>query len=276
MASSSVAISRRGRRLLAIYFGGFIAFLYVPLALMLGISFGKNFSGLPWTGFTLDWYRAAYAFDDLSAQSSIWRALFNSVWIGLAVATIDTTLALLFSYGMARGQRVIGRGAILALCLMPLAAPPAAYGAAVLILARRGPVTTDFGLHLVLLAHAVLFLPIAILFLLPRISGIAREVLESAEDLGARGSQTLRKVVIPLARPAVVGAFMATFLFSFNEPVVAGWLVDREITFPVFLFSVGRGSAAGPLIAAVATAGYPIVLVAIAVIQFGVRSRPDG
>ena len=276
MAASSVAISRRGRRLLALYFAGFVAFLYVPLALMLAVSFGKNFSGLPWTGFTLDWYRAAYAFDSLSAQSSIWRALFNSVWIGLAVAVIDTTLALLFAYGMSRGQRVVGRPAILALCLMPLAAPPAAYGAAVLILARRGPITTDFGLHLVLLAHAVLFLPIAILFLLPRISGIAREILESAEDLGARGPQTLRRVVIPLARPALVGAFTATFLFSFNEPVVAGWLVDRQITFPVFLFGVGRGSAAGPLVAAVATAGYPVVLVAIAVIQLGVRTGRDG
>ncbi len=276
MAASSVAISRRGRRLIAVYFAGFLAFLYVPLALMLVLSFGENFSGLPWTGFTFDWYRAAYEFDDLSGQSSIWRALFNSAWIGLAVAIIDTTLALLFSYGMARGQRVVGRPALLALCLMPLAAPPAAYGAAVLVFARRGPVDVPFGLHLVLLAHAVLFLPIAILFLLPRISAIAREILESAEDLGATGPQTLRRVVMPLARPALVGAFAATFLFSFNEPVVASWLVDRQITYPVFLFSVGRGSAAGPLIAAVATAGYPVVLIAIAVIQIGVRGRRDG
>jgi spermidine/putrescine transport system permease protein len=275
MAASSVAISRAGRRALALYFAGFLAFLYVPLALMLGVSLGRNFSGLPWTGFTLDWYRAAYRFDDLSAQSSIWRALFNSAWIGLVVAIIDTALALLFSYGMARGQRVVGRPAILALCLMPLAAPPAAYGAAVLILARRGPITTDFGLHLVVLAHAVLFLPIAILFLLPRISAIAREILESAEDLGARGPQTLRHIVMPLARPALVGAFASTFLFSFNEPAVAGWLVDRQITYPVFLFGVGRGSAAGPLVAAVATAGYPVVLIAIGVLRFGVWAGRD-
>ena len=273
MAGSSVAVSRGGRRGLTLYFACFLVFLYLPLALMFGVSFGRNFSGLPWTGFTLDWYRAAYSTDELSAQSSIWRALFNSVWIGLGVATIDTTLALLFSYGMARGQRVVWRPAILALCLAPLAAPPAAYGAAVLVLARRGPVTTDFGLHLVLLAHAVLFLPIAILFVLPRIASIAREILESAEDLGARNSHTLRKVVMPMARPALVGAFMTTFLFSFNEPAVASWLVDRQITYPVFLFGVGRGAAAGPLVSAVATAGYPVVVLAILVLQLGMRRR---
>ena len=273
MAGSSVAVSRGGRRGLTLYFACFLVFLYLPLALMFGVSFGRNFSGLPWTGFTLDWYRAAYSTDELSAQSSIWRALFNSVWIGLGVATIDTTLALLFSYGMARGQRVVWRPAILALCLAPLAAPPAAYGAAVLVLARRGPVTTDFGLHLVLLAHAVLFLPIAILFVLPRVASIAREVLESAEDLGARNSHTLRKVVMPMARPALVGAFMTTFLFSFNEPAVASWLVDRQITYPVFLFGVGRGAAAGPLVSAVATAGYPVVVLAILVLQLGMRRR---
>jgi spermidine/putrescine transport system permease protein len=273
MAGSSVAVSRGGRRGLTLYFGCFLVFLYLPLALMFGVSFGRNFSGLPWTGFTLDWYRAAYSTDELSAQSSIWRALFNSVWIGLGVATIDTTLALLFSYGMARGQRVVWRPAIVALCLAPLAAPPAAYGAAVLVLARRGPVTTDFGLHLVLLAHAVLFLPIAILFVLPRVASIAREILESAEDLGARNSHTLRKVVMPMARPALVGAFMTTFLFSFNEPAVASWLVDRQITYPVFLFGVGRGAAAGPLVSAVATAGYPVVVLAILVLQLGMRRR---
>lgn len=273
MAGSSVAVSRGGRRGLTLYFACFLVFLYLPLALMFGVSFGRNFSGLPWTGFTLDWYRAAYSTDELSAQSSIWRALFNSVWIGLGVATIDTTLALLFSYGMARGQRVVWRPAILALCLAPLAAPPAAYGAAVLVLARRGPVTTDFGLHLVLLAHAVLFLPIAILFVLPRVAAIAREILESAEDLGARNSHTLRKVVMPMARPALVGAFMTTFLFSFNEPAVASWLVDRQITYPVFLFGVGRGAAAGPLVSAVATAGYPVVVLAILVLQLGMRRR---
>ena len=273
MAGSSVAVSRGGRRGLTVYFACFLVFLYLPLVLMFGLSFGRNFSGLPWTGFTLDWYRAAYSTDELSAQSSIWRALFNSTWIGLGVATIDTTLALLFSYGMARGQRVVWRPAILALCIAPLAAPPAAYGAAVLGLARRGPVTTDFGLHLVLLAHTVLFLPIAILFVLPRVASIGREILESAEDLGARNGHTLRKVVIPMARPALVGAFMATFLFSFNEPAVASWLVDRQITYPVFLFGVGRGAAAGPLVSAVATAGYPVVVLAIVVLQLGMRRR---
>jgi len=276
MAGSSVAVSRGGRRALALYFAGFLAFLYLPLALMLGVSFGKNVFGLPWRGFTLDWYRFAYSTDDLSAQSSIWRAIFNSVCIGLIVAAVDTTLALLFAYGMARGQRVIARPAILALCVAPLAAPPAAYGAAVLVLARRGPLTTDFGLHLVVLAHTILFLPVAILFLLPRVASIGREILETAEDLGARNSQTLRKVVVPIARPALVAAFMTTFLFSFNEPAVASWLVDRQITYPVYLFSVGRGSAAAPLVSAVATAGYGVVIVAIVVLQLvGRRSNPQ-
>lgn len=275
MAGSRVAVSRGGRRALTLYFACFLGFLYLPLALMLGVSFGRNFSGLPWTGFTLDWYRAAYRTDALSAQSSIWRAIFNSVWIGLLVGLIDSTLALLFAYGMARGQRVLARPVILALCLAPLAAPPAAYGAAVLVLARRGPLTSSFGLHLVVLAHAVLFLPIAILLLLPRVASIGQETLESAEDLGARTAQILRKVVVPMARPALVAAFMTTFLFSFNEPAVAGWLVDRQITYPVFLYGVGRGASAGPLVSAVATAGYPVVVLAIVALQLGMRRRGE-
>ena len=185
MAASSVAISRRGRRLLAVYFAGFLAFLYVPLALMLGSRSARTSRGCRGPGSrSTGTGRPTRSTTCRRSRRSGGRCSTRS-WIGLAVAIIDTTLALLFSYGMARGQRVVGRPALLALCLMPLAAPPAAYGAAVLVFARRGPVDVPFGLHLVLLAHAVLFLPIAILFLLPRISAIAREILESSEDLGA-------------------------------------------------------------------------------------------
>ncbi len=273
MPGPSAAISTNGRRLLTAYFAAFLGFMYLPLALSLGMSFGENFSGIPWTGFTLDWYRFGYAVDDLSAQSSIWRALGNSVWIGLIVAAVDTVLALLFCYGLILHQHVPGRRTLIAFCLLPLAAPPAAYGAGVLVLARRGPLTTDFGLHLVVIAHIVLFVPIAMLLLLPRLTSITRETIESAEDLGAGSGAILRRVVVPLTRPALVAAFMTTFLFSFNEPAVATWLVDREITYPVFLFGVGRGSAAGPLVAAVSTAGYPIVIAAIVVLKLAGRDR---
>jgi spermidine/putrescine transport system permease protein len=266
--------SARARRLLAAWLGVVIAFLYLPLALALVVSFGRSPTGLPWTGFTLDWYRAAYSVDASSAASSIWQSVWNSVWVGALVAAIDTSLALLLSYGVARLTRRRVRTALVAVCLLPLAIPAVAYGAIMLVLFRYGPVRLGFGLDLVVVAHAVLFLPIALLLVYPRMSGIGGEIWDSAEDLGAGRLAMLRRIAIPLSGSALLLSLFATFLFSFNEPVVAAWLVDRDITYPVYLFAFGHGRTSTPLAAATASVAYPIVLPVLAALWLTRRRRP--
>jgi spermidine/putrescine transport system permease protein len=263
--------SRRARRLLAVWLGLVVAFLYLPLALALVVSFGRDPAGLPWTGFTLDWYRAAYAFNSSSAASSIWQSVRNSVAVAALVAVIDTSLALLLAYGAARLRRPRMRTAVIAICLLPLAVPAVAYGAMMLVLFRQGPVRLAFGLDLVVMAHVALFLPIAVLLVYPRVIGIGREVWESAEDLGAGRIAVLRRIVIPLSRSALILALFVTFLFSFNEPVVAPWLVDRNLTYPVYVFAFGRG-APSPLVAATASAAYPVVI-PVLVALWAIRRR---
>jgi spermidine/putrescine transport system permease protein len=266
--------SIRARRLMAVWLGAVVAFLYVPLALALVVSFGRSPTGLPWTGFTFDWYRAAFAVDSSSAASSIWRSVWNSVWVGALVAAIDTTLALVLSYGVARLGRGRVRAALVAVCLLPLAVPAVAYGAIMLVLFRYGPVRLGYGLDLVVIAHAVLFLPIALLLVYPRVVGIGSEIWDSAEDLGAGRFAILRRIAVPLSGSALIVSLFVTFLFSFNEPVVAAWLVNRDITYPVYLFAFGHGRTSTPLAAATASAAYPVVLPVLAALWLVRRRRP--
>jgi ABC-type spermidine/putrescine transport system permease subunit II len=266
--------SIRARRLLAVWLGLIVAVLYLPLAIALLVSFGRSGDGLPWAGFSLHWYRAAYAVDSSSASSSIWRSAWNSLWVGALVATIDTSLALLLTYGAARLPRPRVRATLIALCLLPLAVPAVAYGAIMLVLFRHGPIRLGFGLDLVVVAHVLLFLPIAVLLVYPRMAAIPGEIWDSAEDLGAGRTALLRRVAIPLCGSALVLSLLITFLFSFNEPVVASWLVNRDVTYPVYLFQFGRGGPPVPLVAATASAAYPVVIPVLVALWLMRRRRP--
>lgn len=73
------------------------------------------------------------------------------------------------------------------------------------------------GSHLALiLAHAVITLPIALWVLLPYLDGIPRELIESAQIDGCRSHQILLRVVLPLIAPGVVVATILAFIFSWN------------------------------------------------------------
>jgi len=75
---------RRSRFLTIWLLAGF-AFLYVPMALMVAISFNNSRLTTEWTGFSLRWY-VALAADD---------TLMQAAWLSLRVAVISATLAML-------------------------------------------------------------------------------------------------------------------------------------------------------------------------------------
>ncbi|HXQ28797.1 MAG TPA: iron ABC transporter permease [Gemmatimonadales bacterium] len=168
-----------------------------------------------------------------------WRALWASVWISVAsvglAAAIGVPLAFLFEWLEFPGRRVLGVLVALPVVLPPLVGVLAflfLYGEsgfvargleAVLGLKRapwqlRGPLA-------ILLVHA--YSMYAYFYMLVR-AGLARldvSLLEAAQALGVGWWGTLRRVTLPLLRPALVGAALLTFLTalgSFSAPYVFG------------------------------------------------------
>ena len=68
-------------------------------------------------------------------------------------------------------------------------------------------------------------LPFAVLLLVPAITSIASEVEMASESLGARWPQTFRHVVVPMAKPGLIGASVVVFtltLTDFAMPEIMG------------------------------------------------------
>jgi spermidine/putrescine transport system permease protein len=71
-------------------------------------------------------------------------------------------------------------------------------------------------------------------------------------DLGASYPATLRLIVLPIASPAIVSAWITAFTVSFDEFALALFLAGRDPTFPVYLYGQLRFATTLPVLIATA------------------------
>ncbi len=251
--------SRLGSAGLAIYFWGFILFLFAPLAVLLIFSVNKSPTPtLPLSGFTTNWFREAFG------NSVLTGALVRSIGIAIVAAVLATALGIMASLGL---LVLRGRAAALALTmlLLPLVVPYICLAVGLLILVQE--VGAKPSLVAVVLGHCVIVLPFAILVILPRLRSLDPAMNEAAQDLGASPFASLRLITLPLLAPALVSSGIICFVTSFDEFAIASFLAPSgQPTYPVFLYASARTPALLPEVIAIGAliiAG-SLLLVAIA------------
>ncbi len=229
-AGTTVALSPTGKRLLKLFFYGFIVFLYAPTVVLIIFSFNDStVAAFPLAGLTTKWYSGAWQ------EPTIREALLTSLKVAAAVAVVTTALGLLISYALARRTFRV-KAFVSALLLVPLVVPTIVLGIALLILFKRGPVPVPLGLIAVGIGHVVIALPFVVLLLMPRISAIDKRLEEAAWDLGASGATTFRRVILPLIMPSVLSSILIAFVVSIDEVVIASFLVQDQVTYPLYLW----------------------------------------
>jgi ABC-type spermidine/putrescine transport system permease subunit II len=247
------AVSPGARRALAVVFAAVLAFLYVPFVIAAVVSVRSDPLGLGGGSLTLAWYRSVLANDDLR------QAVLAGAGVAGSVALIDVVVATCLSLALTQPRPPgppwfrIGVGV---LSLVPLAIPSSAYAAAMYVASSGPGGKIPFGLDLVIEAHAAMFLPFAMLLIYPAIRGVSRDLIETAEDLGASRLMVFVRVILPLIAPVVVGAAAIVFIFSFNEPVVPEWLADQQPTFASWLWGLAKLSGNAPATSAIGTLAF--------------------
>ena len=216
-------------RPLAVYVVAYLIFLYLPMALIPLFSFNDSAqAAFPLKGFTLDWYRSVAANERLHA------ALGNTLIVATIAAMLATVCGTLIAYADVRRR---GRFAALiaGVARLPLLIPGVIVGIALLILVNLiglGPSLTAIAL-----GHTAICLPIAVTVMRTRFQVVPKSLEEAAMDLGADEWTMFRRIVLPLALPAVVSSFLLTFITSFDEFIAAFFLTGTDTTLPVFIWS---------------------------------------
>ncbi len=233
----SLARSTNGTSL-RIYVVAYVLFLYLPIAIIPLFSFNNSVqAAFPLSGFTLEWYQS------LLDNENLHRAFETSLVVGLSAAFLATTIGVTVGYmEVIAGDRV--SRVISALSRLPILIPGVIVGIALLILvnlAGFGP--SRFA---IVLGHTLVALPTAVVIMRSRFMALPRSFSEVAMDLGAHEWTTFRRIILPLAAPAIASSFMLSFLTSFDEFIVAFFLSGTEPTLPLFVWGQLRFPKALP------------------------------
>jgi spermidine/putrescine transport system permease protein len=249
------ALSPNGKRVMRVFFGLVLLFLYAPIAILVIFSFNKgSVPTFPLSGFTLHWYREFLANSDMQA------ALKTSAVVAAISSVIAVALGILASLGLSR-SRFRGRGLVTALILVPLVVPLIVLGVSLLLLFHV--LGIPLSILTIVVGHVVISLPYTVLILMPRLQQIDTSLAEAAYDLGAGPLTTFRRVTLPLIMPAVISAFLVAFTTSFDEYAVASFLAGTRQTFPIFLYSALRFPSQLPQVIAVAVVVICLTVVVI-------------
>ncbi len=219
-------------------------FLFAPIAVTIITSFNADrFVALPWRGFTWHWY------DQVVGNPDMLVPLRNSVVVATAVGLMSVVLGFLGAYGLTRTR---GRWQDLYMLglISPLAVPWILLGLGLLVF------FTHLGIPKSLLAvwitHTIFAAPLAMLIIRGRLLTMRRSYEEAAWDLGAGRLRAIWEVVLPLAAPGLIGAFLLTFTLSFDEFILAWFVCGFDLTLPVKIWTMMR-SGINPTISAIGT-----------------------
>jgi multiple sugar transport system permease protein len=209
---------------------------------------------------TLDNYESIFKNDDFT------KALRNSAIVSLTTTVLALIVGSFCAYAIAR-LRFRHKGLLLGLILTITTFP------GITIASPLFKLWTDIGLFNTLIGLIIPYLtfalPLAIYILVSFFRQIPKDLEEAALVDGATNFQAFRKVVLPLAAPGLATAGILTFIFAWNEFLLAITLTSSSAarTVPAsiafFTGSTQFEQPLGTISAASVTISIPLILLVL-------------
>jgi putative spermidine/putrescine transport system permease protein len=237
--------SRSLRVALRIWVGLVLAFLFIPIVLIVLYAFNPSvIQSWPISGFSLRWFRVAW--HDPQVRS----AFLLSVKVGLFATALALLLGSAVAYALHK-FRFFGREAISFLLVLPIALPGIITGIALNSFFSFTGI--QFGTLTVVIGHTTFCIVVVYNNLIARLRRTPGSLTEASMDLGARGWQTLRFVMLPTTATALVSGALLAFGLSFDEVIVTVFTAGAQNTLPLWIFGAIRLGQQLPEVNAVVT-----------------------
>jgi putative spermidine/putrescine transport system permease protein len=229
-----VRVSRKARWALRAAMAVGLAFIYLPLAIVLVNSFNadRTFAWPP-PRWTTRWWTGAW--ENAGARDALW----TSVKAGLGATAVALLLGTLVAFAVQR-YRFFGRDAVSLLVVLPIALPGIVTGIALDTAFRSviEPLGLGKGLFSVIVGHATFCVVVVYNNVLARLRRLGGNLEEASADLGADTFQTFRYVTFPLLRSALFAGGLLAFALSFDEIIVTTFTAGPGVqTLPIWIFN---------------------------------------
>jgi putrescine transport system permease protein len=210
-----------------------LAFLYLPIVILVIYSFNASRLVTVWGGWSLNWYRALLTD----------RAMIDAAWASLRIAALSASAATMLGtcaaialtrFGLFRG-RLLFSGMIYA----PLVMPEVITGLSLLLLFVAFDV--ERGFWTIAMAHTTLTMCFVTVIVQSRLITFDRSLEEAAMDLGCPPLKTFLTITLPLIAPAIAAGWMLAFSLSLDDLVIASFTTGPgATTLPIRIYSEVR------------------------------------
>ncbi|RZU66577.1 spermidine/putrescine transport system permease protein [Microterricola gilva] len=220
----------RNSRLIKLPFWLTYLFLYLPILVVVIMSFNASANLFVWRGFSLEWYPAVFA------DEAITTGLRNTLIVASLVTLLATALGTLLAVGIHRYTR---GGLVRAFAIAPALLPDLLLAIGLLSLFSLLGVT--LGLHSVVIAHVTFAMAFVTAIVLARLASLDPNLEEASQDLGAGAMRTFMKVTLPQLAPGIVAGALLSFTLSLDEFVMAFFTAAPTTpTLPIAIYSMVR------------------------------------
>ncbi|TNF87185.1 MAG: ABC transporter permease subunit [Gammaproteobacteria bacterium] len=213
-----------------------IAFLYIPMVLLIFYSFNKSKIVPIWGGFSTKWYV------ELFKSPEVWDALTLSLKIATVNACFATILGTLAGLALVRFGRFRGRTLFSGMISAPLVMPEVITGLSLLLLfiwlqsAIGWP--SERGFSTITIAHITFSMAYVAVIIQSRLAGMAQDLEEAAQDLGAKPLRVLTDITLPLLAPGMLAGWLLSFTLSLDDLIIASFVTGPgATTLPILIYS---------------------------------------
>jgi putrescine transport system permease protein len=210
-----------------------MAFLYLPIAILVIYSFNDSRLVTVWGGWSTRWY------EELFSDAPLIDSALISLRLALISATAATFLGTLAAVALVRFGRFSGRLLFSAMIYAPLVMPEVITGLSLLLLFVA--IAVDRGFWTVAIAHTTMAMCFVTIIVQSRLVDFDSSLEEAAMDLGAPPLRTFLSVTLPLIFPAIAAGWMLAFALSLDDLVIASFTTGPgATTLPIRIYSEVR------------------------------------
>ena len=218
----------------ALCFG--MAFLYVPIFLLIVYSFNHSKLVPVWGGFSTRWYEVLFRSED------VWNALALSLRIAVVNATFATLIGTLAALALVRFGNFRGRTLFSGMITAPLVMPEVITGLSLLLffITLEGMIgwPSERGFTTITIAHITFSMAFVAVVIRGRLAGMGQELEEAAQDLGAKPFRVLFDVTLPRLAPGMLAGWLLSFTLSLDDLIIASFVSGPgATTLPILIYS---------------------------------------
>ena len=212
-----------------LYLGVVLAFMYVPILLVILYSFNESKISSVWGGFSLKWY------GELFRDREMFQALWNSIVLGVLSSLCAAVIGTLGAYGMSKVKFPL-KGAVEYVSTLPIMIPEIILG--MVFMAFFALIGLPFGMTTLVIAHTSFSIPYVFMLVKARLVGMDKSLPEAAQDLGASPVRVFLDVTLPLVFPAILSGMLLAFAMSMDDVIISVFVTGVDTnTLPVKVYT---------------------------------------